>query len=482
VICLGHNAEVGVKPRATDSKMPHSFHLFSRRNIDVLIDVVNMRTSQIGSSEDARLLQAITVGDKPVGVRDKACLARYGLVAGTDADITQLDREIRWSTPVTNITLNVIQECNLACVYCYGAAGSYGHHGRMSSATARQAVDWLIRESRDSTKLVVGIFGGEPLLNFGLVREVVKYAQTAAKAAGKHVEFTLTTNGTLLTEEVIDFLVTEAVKVMVSIDGSKVIQDAQRPYRGGGGSYDVVAPKVQRLLRRIPNASCRPTVLAGTDPRAVDNAMQQLGFSSVHLNFASPSLHEGGCKHQNSCRELGGMHSMLDEQTDALLGHVKDRYQAGIEGVNVSRHLFSIVGQFLNRRKRFYPCGAGRGYVAISCTGEIFLCHRFVGQEGQKLGNVYSGICERAQFERSPLATCGKCNTCFARFFCAGGCYHDNLGMTGSLLDPSEDRCQLIRKFVESGAYLVSLFDNEDRKFLLDHKHISLDPCTLDLF
>ncbi len=389
------------------------------------------------------------------------------------------------SEPISlqNISLFVTQECNQRCTYCYGNGGSYGSGGVMTHRTARKAVDWLIEQSRQVKKLRISFFGGEPLLNFPLIQDVVQYALERGTECGKQFAFNITTNGSLLDDEKIAFFKEHDIEPLVSIDGPKELQDRQRPFKNGKGSYDIIAPKIRNLLRVLPKSACRATLVGNGDPVAVDNALRELGFARRQVATASRSLFDvsensgGGFR-----RSIAAMLDKAELEALEILEATGSRGAKKLNDLKGSAMLFSLVEQFVNNRKRYCNCGAGKGMVAVSCSGDVYLCHRFVGTEGQRLGDIFSEPLKREMYLTGLLGLQDKCASCHAKYVCAGGCYHDNLGTTGNVFECDEDMCVLSRRLTELAAAVCGLLSADDRAYLIKEKVIEKKPCPTDFF
>jgi uncharacterized protein len=355
--------------------------------------------------------------------------------------------------PLTTMVLNVTNQCNLACTYCY----EYGEdkivdteHGRqskfMTEATARQSVELLLRESGRVAHLT--FFGGETLLNFPVLKSTVAYARARAAEAGKEIDFSLTTNATLLRSEIIDFLAANDIGVTVSLDGPRELQDKFRVFHDGGGSYDIVAPKIKELLRkhRSRPVGARVTLTSQTiDVMRIyrhlteDFGFREVGFAPV---TTSPSLH----------------YAISDQGFDRMLGQFRELAGEFLEHVAVNRHHgFSNVKDTLEEIhkgiSKAYPCGAGLGLLGVSTDGDVAVCHRFAGSDRHKLGTVTDGIDRNAQtafLEQHHIADKTDCHTCWARPLCAGGCYHEAHVRYGSTRRPNLHYCEWIRGWTDT--------------------------------
>lgn len=352
----------------------------------------------------------------------------------------------------------------------------------MRRATAFRSVDWLIEQSEDKKTLRISFFGGEPLLNFSLMKEVVHYALKRGRETGKEFEFGLSTNASLLDDEKITFLKEHKIIPLISFDGPKELQNKHRPFKNGKGSYDVCMLKIKKLLEVLPESRCRATIVGSSDPLAVDKALCAIGFGTRYLSVASRSLFNSENKNHLPERDLTKMLNRAQAEAMELLVAIRERNTGKLNSLKHSGVLISRLNRFINGQKRFFPCGAGRASVAVSYSGDVYLCHRFVGFDGQRLGNIFSGDLNREIYQTRTLQFQHKCLSCFAKYLCAGGCYHDNLGTTGSIFQPNEDMCALIRRSAELAAAICSQLSEEDKTYLAKENIIPKKTCPLDLF
>lgn len=352
--------------------------------------------------------------------------------------------------PLETLVVNVTNQCNLSCTYCY----EYGEDRLvnpasdrrpkfMSEETARASIDFALREAGDHPSVHVTFFGGETLLNVGVLRRTVAYARARAAALGKEVDFSLTTNATLLKPDIIDFLADERIGVTVSIDGPVDLQDRFRVFHSGAGSYDVVAPKIRALLtrHRTRPIGARVTLTRQTLDvgRIFRHLTEDLGFWEV--GFAPVTTAPG--------RD----YAIGDRGFDDLLGQFRalaaDFLAAALED---RHHGFSNVRETLAEihqgHAKAYPCGAGIGLMGVATDGELALCHRFAGSEAHALGTVQEGVDrarQRAFLEAHHVDGKTECRTCWARPICAGGCYHEAHTRYGSTSRPNLHYCEWIR-------------------------------------
>jgi uncharacterized protein len=356
--------------------------------------------------------------------------------------------------PLTTMVLNVTNQCNLACTYCY----EYGEdkivdteNGRqpkfMSEEVARQSVDFMLRESGANKVAHVTFFGGETLLNFPVLRKTVAYARQRAAEVGKDVDFSMTTNATLLKPEIIEFLAEERIGVTISIDGPQDLQDKFRVFHNGAGSYDVVAPKIKALLQRHRSRpiGARVTLTSGTldVKRIFKHLTEEMGFWEVGFAPVTTSPTRG--------------HAISDGGYDQMLGQFRDLAYDFLEASVAGRHHgFSNVKETLEELhkgvSKAYPCGAGLGLLGVATDGQVALCHRFAGSETHGVGSVRDGIDRDAQrgfLEKHHIAHKVDCSTCWARPLCSGGCYHEAHTRYGDTARPNLHYCEWIRGWTD---------------------------------
>lgn len=350
--------------------------------------------------------------------------------------------------PLATLVLNVTQDCNMRCSYCFAAAGTYGKAAaKMDRETAFKAVDFLLRRSGDGKEVTLTFFGGEPLLNFEVIRATVKYARNEAGRAGKAVDFSLTTNGTLLDEKRIRFLSDERVGVTVSMDGPPEVHDRHRRLRGGQGSYRMVLPGVLALVRghRTRPVGARATLTRGIPDlerclfHLLDLGFHEVGFSPV--TSADPGHYLSGAD----------LESLL-EQFRELAYLFRDR---ALEGRFLGfSNISNLVAEIHAGEVKRYPCGAGLGLMGVSATGDLFLCHRLVENEAAFLGSLGNGIDRKRRdllMRALHLGRKADCRGCWVRHFCAGGCYQEALERQGGLSRKNAQYCDWLREWVGIG-------------------------------
>ncbi|MEZ5478167.1 MAG: quinohemoprotein amine dehydrogenase maturation protein [Thiolinea sp.] len=365
--------------------------------------------------------------------------------------------------PLTTMVLNVNTGCNLACRYCYKedlAKPSAGN--KMAFDTARQAIELLLKESPDREHYNIVFFGGEPLSNMPLIREVVSWADQRLAEIGAKADYSLTTNATLLTEELVDWLDAHRFGLTVSMDGPKTLHDLNRLTVGGKGSYDVVAAKARMLLARYRSrpVGARVTLTAGvTDVMAIwDHLRNDLGFQEVGFSPVTAGSIDAHNLDETEVRQVFERMKQLGEHyvTEALAGRS-----------NGFSNMHQLMTDLWEGRSKALPCGAGLGMLAVDHQGGLNLCHRFTGSEMDTFGTVTDGIkkAELGQFLEARAERSGKgCATCRIRNLCAGGCYHESYVHFSDPMMPTYHYCELMRDWVDFGiaAYARILKHNPD--------------------
>lgn len=350
-------------------------------------------------------------------------------------------------TVVKALCLHIAHDCNLACKYCFAEEGEY-HGGRslMSYEVGRKALDFLIANSGNRVNLEVDFFGGEPLMNFQVVKDLVAYGRSQEKEHNKKFRFTLTTNGMLLNDEVMEFANREMANVVLSVDGRKEVHDFMRPTRNGKGSYDLIIDKFKKMaeLRNQTNYYVRGTFTHYNLDFSKDVLhLADLGFKQISAEpVVAPDTQPYAIKEEDLPK--------LFEEYDLLAREMVEREKAG-KGFNFFHFMIDLTGGPC-LYKRLSGCGSGTEYLAVTPWGDLYPCHQFVGMEEFKLGNVDAGIEKQElvdEFKFCNVYAKDKCKDCFARFYCSGGCAANSYNFHGNLLDAYDIGCELERKRVE---------------------------------
>ena len=363
-------------------------------------------------------------------------------------------------TVVKALCLHIAHDCNLACRYCFAEEGEY--HGRralMSLEVGKKALDFLIANSGSRRNLEVDFFGGEPLMNWQVVKDLVAYGREQEKIHNKNFRFTLTTNGVLLDDEVMEFCNKEMGNVVLSIDGRKEVHDFMRPFRKGAGSYDLIVPKFQKFA----------------ESRNQDNYYVRGTFTHYNLDFAADVLHLADLGFKQISVEPVVAHPTEDyaireedlpiifEQYDILAKEMIKRHKEG-RGFNFFHFMIDLTGGPCVY-KRLSGCGSGTEYLAVTPWGDFYPCHQFVGNEEFLLGNVDEGIVRTdltCDFKKCNVYSKKECSSCFARFYCSGGCAANSYNFTGKINDVYEIGCKMQQKRIECALMIKAALAEEE--------------------
>jgi uncharacterized protein len=365
--------------------------------------------------------------------------------------------------PQKSLVLNVANDCNLGCSYCFASQGDYGTPRRMmNEETARRSVDFLLAGAGEQESVTLVFFGGEPLMNLGLIRRTVAYAAEAAAKAGKRIEFTMTTNATFLTTEVIDFLSENRIGVSVSIDGPKKYNDLRRTYKNGLGSYDNVRPRILELLRRHKTrpVAARATLTHGVT--AVEECfwhLKEMGFHEVGFAPVTSSTQED---YALTPEELWKVLEQFQRLSELYVKLAMRNEYLGFS------NLSNLLAELHNGISKNYPCGAGLGLLGVGADGDLYLCHRFSESREHRLGSVQEGLDTERQSDflrRAHLNRKVSCSECWVRHLCAGGCYHEAQTHYGSLYRANAHYCEWIRSWIDLGLRCYAQISGENPEF-----------------
>lgn len=376
-------------------------------------------------------------------------LAEAGLLFSSDLT----EAPPRPETVVKALCLNVAHDCNLRCDYCFASTGDFkGARELMSFEVAKAAVDFLLTNSKHRRQLEIDFFGGEPLMNWDVVRRTVEYAKAEGEKLGKVFRFTITTNGLGLTPEIDDFINEHMYNVVLSIDGRKEVNDKVRRTAASRGSvYEIVIPKFQRLVQSR-GEKCyyvRGTFTAHNLDFSQDVAhLHDLGFTQISME---PVVADPEADYSLQAEHL----PRILEEYERLAELYLERQGAG-EGFNFFHFNVELLkGPCLY--KRLSGCGAGYEYVAVAPSGEIYPCHQFVGEPEWVLGTVWKGLEAMGisdSFKDSHVLTKPACRSCWAKYFCSGGCDRHNMQSSGSREVPDELACEMEKKRLECSFYI----------------------------
>ena len=360
------------------------------------------------------------------------------------------------ASPIKAMCLHVSHDCNLRCKYCFAATGDY-HEGRMlmSLETGKKALDFLIEKSGDRKFLEVDFFGGEPTLNFDVVKQLVEYGRSREAEANKKFRFTITTNGILLTDDMIEFINKEMNNVVLSIDGRKEVNDRVRVRADGTGSYDRILPNFKKVV----------------ETRGKDKDWYVRGtYTKYNLDFSNDVMHlyEQGFD-QISVEPVMADPSMPYAITQADLPRIFDEYEELMKKITEIRdsgkfinffHFMLDLDQGPCAIKRLRGCGCGNEYVAVTPNGDIYPCHQFVGNEEYKMGSLNDGSFNddmKAEFAAAHVYSKPECKKCWAKFYCSGGCNANNYIYAGDIHNAYKLSCEIQKKRLECAILMKAL-------------------------
>ena len=372
-------------------------------------------------------------------------LRRQGSLFAEDASAAALTQTKKPS--IKALCMNVSHLCNMACSYCFARSAGYAGHGSlMSLETGKRAIDFLVGNSNGRKMLDVDFFGGEPLLNWDTVKEIVDYARKKERECGKKFRFTLTTNGSLIDEEIVDFTTREMHNVVLSLDGRREINDAARLFADGGGSYDVVLPGIKRLVEARGG---KGYYIRGTYTR--DNLdfardilhMADLGFNELSME---PVVARPGMPFALTKSDLPKLFEQYEQLATEMIKRKREK-----RGFTFYHFKLDLKGGPCIY-KRVAGCGVGTEYMAVTPDGGLYPCHQFIGDEKFLLGDIWHGVANEKL--REEFAGCGinsrpGCMGCWARLYCSGGCAANAFNDTGSIAGVYELGCELFKKRLE---------------------------------
>lgn len=357
------------------------------------------------------------------------------------------------SSEVKALCLHICHDCNLRCRYCFADEGAY-HSVRefMSEDTAKAAIDFLLKNSGKRKVLEVDFFGGEPLMCLQTIKNVVAYAREEGDKLGKKFLFTTTTNALLLDDDAIDFFNREMENVVLSLDGRKEVHDAVRKTVNGKGSFDLVIDKIKKFVRSRGDKHyyVRGTFTAKNLDFSKDVVfLAENGFDSISMEPVVTDIPDLAINKEHLPEILGEYENLCDKYLE--------KYDKG-EGFNFFHFNVDLEGGVC-LQKKVSACGAGNEYFSVVPNGDIYPCHQFAGDKDFYMGNVFEGKLNpaiREKFAASCLFTREKCDKCFAKFICSGGCAANNYHYNGDINKPYEITCEMMKKRIECGMHTLA--------------------------
>lgn len=350
-------------------------------------------------------------------------------------------------SPIKAMCLHIAHDCNLRCKYCFASTGDFGTGRKlMPFETGKAAIDFLLEKSVGRENLEVDFFGGEPLMNFKVVKQIIEYARSKEKEFGKHFNFTITTNGMLLTDDKIDYINKEMFNVVLSIDGRREVNDRMRVRVDGSGCYDKIVPNFKKLVEKRGD---KEYYVRGTYTKYnldfSDDIMHlyEAGFDEISVE---PVMEDPQVEYAITEEDLDRIYQEYDKLVDRI-EEVKKR------GEHINFFHFMIdLDQGPCVVKRLRGCGSGNEYVSITPDGDIYPCHQFVGHEEYKMGSLEDGSFNeeiKKEFAGAHVYSKPACQECWAKFYCSGGCNANNYIYNGDIHKAYELSCKIQRKRLE---------------------------------
>ncbi|WP_040412173.1 thioether cross-link-forming SCIFF peptide maturase [Desulfosporosinus sp. OT] len=455
-----------------------SLHLLDERTFNVLkaiedLQEVEEKVTSAGINQILRQTRKLALTEEELAeiIEEMEELRQEGTLFSEEAEgITPNYPE---KPIVKAICLHVAHDCNLRCEYCFAGTGAFGgSRTLMDLETGKKGIDFVLESSGHRNHCEVDFFGGEPLLNFGVVKALVEYGKKAGSAKNKTIKFTLTTNGVLLNEEIQNYLEEEEISVVLSLDGRPEVHDRMRPYANGRGSYAKITPLIKQFTTKRPESS----------PYALGTYYYVRGtYTHYNLDFDRDVIHMA---------DLG----IKQISVEPVVAGPEDAYAFQEGDIDKIREAYDRLGEELLKRraqdrnfnffhfnvaldqgpcllKRLSGCGAGHEYVAISPEGDLYPCHQFVGQEAYKLGSLYNENPLQLKpevvkdFRSANVYAKSTCRECWARFACSGGCHAANVASTQKLTEVYTLGCELQKKRLEVALYIKikESLQNNDR-------------------
>lgn len=356
---------------------------------------------------------------------------------------------------VKALCLNVVHDCNLKCKYCFADEGEYkGCRKIITFEVGKKAIDFVIENSGPRRNIEIDLFGGEPLMAFPIIKQIVDYAREQEKIHNKVIRFTMTTNATLLNDEIMEYIDKQMGNIVLSIDGRKSVNDKVRVRADGSGSYDKILPKIKNMVEKRDKS--KQYYVRGTFTRANTDFFEDvkhladIGFKEVSVEpVVLPDEHELSLRKE----DLPAIFEQYDKLYDYLLEKHNNKEEFKFYHFNIDLQGGPCV------YKRIAGCGAGHEYLAITPDGDIYPCHQFVGNEEFKMGSIFEGSLDSTiseNFKNAHIYNKPKCKDCWARFYCSGGCQANNFNFNGDVHIPYELGCEMQKKRIECAIALKS--------------------------
>lgn len=355
---------------------------------------------------------------------------------------------------INSIDVILTEDCNLTCKYCFVKKKQYNDKSALLlSEVGEKIIDFIIRKSGNIKDLFVCFFGGEPLLNFKVMKYMVIYALEQGKKSNKHFHFSITTNATLLSDEVVEFLGEHNIFVVISIDGNKYSHNLNRPLPGNGDSYSIIERNLKKIALKNINYSARVTVSSFTKNKIAENYehLCSMGFERIHFENAMAPKGKVFINSKDDIKEVRRQYSLVLKK---IKKSVQQKEPLNFESLPLP------LNKILAKSPRLFSCSAGRGLVSVDVNGYIYVCHRLVGIKSFYLGNVFEDTFSTKLTEINTnemnVDNRKKCKNCWARYICGGGCYEINYTFNKDISVPPRIYCQLMKYKIKLALYLYA--------------------------
>ena len=441
---------------------PFIFEVIGQNLYDVDEDTYNIAQLCDGSSSDT----IVQIARDKYGLDNEytknilSDLEKNKLIMDQKAHIFHRTEKIEFpdKMPIYALALHVAHDCNLRCLYCYGSGGSFGGpRDYMDEKTALRSIDFLLENAPVELQYSIIFFGGEPLMNYDLIKKVTEYCRKKEKETGKVFNLGMTTNGTLLNDEMMEYFDKNGITIGISIDGPKEIHDQCRKCADGSGSFDSMFKNVEKLLeRRDGKVTARITLTRkDLEMHKITHEVENMGFKKVNVALVEADENTPFAIHKEDLEVINQEYKIIAEEM----------YNAIIERRKFYTNIFySHLSMLHNKNIMFYNCGAGRRYMAVAPDGSLYLCHRFAGMENYKMGDVFNGILPGTQKNviNAHVDAREECQECWARYICGGGCFYNSVEKGGSLYKSPNFYCESYKCLFETSMYLYWKLNSYD--------------------
>jgi len=361
---------------------------------------------------------------------------------------------------LTAVTYFITNQCNLNCSYCYEKVSNVDDSLRMDFNTLKDSIKFIEQNFKLKNSMHINFFGGEPLLNFELMKESVTLLDEFGKRNNIFISYGITTNGTIINDEIVEFLANNNIGILVSIDGTKEIHDSNRVYHSGKGSYDVIVENVSKLSPYVK--LCARVTIENYDTDLVNlyNHLTDIGFSEVAFSYVSK------IDSHITQSDYDAVKTTLSSLAEYFLNQVKEKHLPSIK-----IFIDTLINLHSGSRSdmRLFPCGAAKNYFAIDPKGDIYVCHRFGNMDNFKWGNIYEGFDEKKQLDfLRDHVLCergnGECRECWAKYFCGGACYHSSYDSYDDSTKNTKFHCFYMKEVLKNSLYIYTSLSTDEKK------------------